>query len=81
MRSWVFGTEVSNWSDWASMAVISDGSYGVEKGLFFSFPVEVSISGEVSIVQDLELDAFSKACIKESALELKEERKAIKHLL
>jgi len=81
MRSWVFGTEVSNWSDWVSMAVISDGSYGVEKGLFFSFPVEVSSSGEVSIVQDLELDVFSKARIKESALELKEERKAIKHLL
>lgn len=81
MRAWVFGTEVSSWSDWVSMAVISDGSYGVEKGLFYSFPVKVSSSGEVSIVQDLQIDAFSKSCIKESALELKEERKAIKHLL
>ena len=81
MRSWVFGTEISDWSDWVSMAVISDGSYGVEKGLFFSFPVQVSNSGEVSIVQDLEIDAFSKSCIKASALELKEERKAVKHLL
>ncbi len=81
MRSWVFGTETSDWSDWVSMAVISDGSYGVEKGLFFSFPVQVSNSGEVSIVQELELDTFSKSCIKASAQELKEERKAIKHLL
>ena len=81
MRSWVFGTEVSDWSDWVSMAVISDGSYGVDKGLFFSFPVQVSSSGEVSIVQELQIDAFSKACIKASVQELKEERKAIKHLL
>ncbi|GFO71806.1 malate dehydrogenase [Bathymodiolus japonicus methanotrophic gill symbiont] len=81
MRSWVFGTEASDWSDWVSMAVISDGSYGVEKGLFCSFPVQVSSSGLVSIVQDLDLDATSKARLKESVLELKEERKAIKHLL
>ncbi|HIG65588.1 MAG TPA: malate dehydrogenase [Methyloprofundus sp.] len=81
MRCWVFGTETSDWSDWVSMAVVSDGSYGVEKGLFYSFPVQVSSSGIVSIVQDLELDAYSKACIKESALELKTERNAIKHLL
>ncbi|TXL00213.1 malate dehydrogenase [Methylococcaceae bacterium HT1] len=81
MRSWVFGTETSDWSDWVSMAVISDGSYGVEKGLFFSFPVQVSSSGEVSIVQELEIDDFSKSCIKASVQELKDERKAIKHLL
>ena len=81
MRSWTFGTDESDWSDWVSMAVISDGSYGVEKGLFFSFPVKVSNSGEVSIVKDLEIDAFSKSCIKASEKELKEERKAIKHLL
>jgi len=81
MRSWTFGTETSDWSDWVSMAVISDGSYGVEKGLFFSFPGQVSKSGEVSIVKGLEIDAFSKACIKASEQELKEERKAIKHLL
>jgi len=81
MRSWVFGTEDSDWSDWVSMAVISDGSYGVEKGLFFSFPVQVSKTGEVSIVQELEIDAFSKSRIKASEQELKEERKAIKHLL
>ncbi len=78
MRSWIFGT---NESDWASMAIISDGSYGVEKGLFFSFPVNVSTSGVVSIVQELELNAFSKANIKASEKELKEERKAVKHLL
>ena len=78
MRSWVFGT---NENDWVSMAVISDGSYGVEAGLFFSFPVKVSKSGEVIIIKDIELDAFSKARIKESEQELKDERQAVKHLL
>ncbi len=53
----------------------------LKKAYFYSFPVQVSSSGIVSIVQDLELDAYSKACIKESALELKTERNAIKHLL
>lgn len=81
MRSWVFGTVASDWSDYVSMAVISDGSYGVEQGLFFSFPVEVSTSGEVSIVQGLKINNFSKTCIKESEQELKAEREAIKHLL
>lgn len=81
MRSWTFGTDQSDWSDWISMAVISDGSYGVEQGLFFSFPVKVSKSGEVSIVKGLEIDAFSKARIKESEQELKDECKAVKHLL
>ena len=78
MRSWVLGTDED---DWVSMAVMSDGSYGVEAGLFFSFPVKVSKSGEVSIVKNLELDAFSKTRIKESEQELKDERQAVKHLL
>ncbi|NOQ65426.1 MAG: malate dehydrogenase [Methyloprofundus sp.] len=78
MRSWAFGTESS---DWISMAVCSDGSYGVAAGLFFSYPVHVSSAGVVSIVQDLALDDFSLACIKASEQELLEEREAIKHLL
>lgn len=81
MRSWVFGTKLSDWSDYVSMAVISDGSYGVEQGLFYSFPVKVSDSGVVTIVQDLEINAFSQTCIQQSEQELKEERNAVKHLL
>ncbi|RLA19821.1 MAG: malate dehydrogenase [Gammaproteobacteria bacterium] len=78
MRAWVFGTEKGNW---VSMAIASDKSYGIDKGLFFSFPVTVSAEGEVSIVKDLEIDSFSRARIKETEQELKEERKAVGHLL
>jgi len=81
MRSWTIGTEESDWSDWVSMAVVSDGSYGIEKGLFYSFPVRVSEEGKVSIVQDLEISDFSRQCMQASEQELKEERAAIAHLL
>lgn len=78
MRAWVFGTEKDNW---VSMAILSDKSYGIEKGLFFSFPVTISSEGVVSIVPDLTIDSYSQARIKETEKELKEERIAIKHLL
>lgn len=78
MRAWVFGTEKGNW---VSMAIASDKSYGIDKGLFFSFPVTVSAEGEVKIVTDLKLDTFSRERIKETEQELKDERAAIKHLL
>jgi len=81
MRSWTVGTEQNDWSDWISMAVISDGSYGIEKGLFYSFPVQVSPEGKVAIVQDLEVSDFSRACMRETEKELQEERDAIAHLL
>ncbi len=81
MRSWTIGTEKSDWSDWISMAVISDGSYGIEKGLFYSFPVKVSPLGEVSIVKDLAASEFSGHCMKETESELQKERDAIAHLL
>ena len=76
MQSWVFGTESG---DWVSMAVPSDGSYGIEKGLIYSYPVTVS-DGQYSIVQGLHIDAFSKEKMRVSEDELKEERDAIKHL-
>jgi len=78
MRAWVLGTEGT---DWVSMAVVSDGSYGIEKGLFYSFPVRVSAKGEVTIVNDLEIDEFSLARMQETEQELKEERMAVEHLL
>jgi len=76
MSTWVFGTEEN---DWMSMGMVSDGSYGIEKGLMFSFPVSV-VKGYVNIVQDLELNDFSKQKLKVTEAELKQERDAIKHL-
>jgi malate dehydrogenase len=77
MNTWIFGTEED---DWMSMGLASDGSYGIEKGLIFSFPVTV-VKGYVNIVQDLELNDFSKEKLRITEAELKEERDAIRHLL
>ncbi len=77
MNTWVFGTEEN---DWTSMGLVSDGSYGIEEGLVFSFPVTV-VKGYVNIVQDLQLNDFSRQCLKATEDELKQEREAIKHLL
>ena len=78
MRAWALGTEDN---DWVSMAVFSDGSYGIEKGLFYSFPVRVSADGEASIVNDLKIEEFSLERMQETEQELKEERLAVQHLL
>lgn len=77
MRTLVFGTDEG---DWVSMGVPSDGSYGIEKGLVYSFPMTVS-DGQASIVQGLDINEFSREKIRISEDELKEERDAIKHLL
>ena len=66
--------------DWTSMAILSDGSYGVDSGLISSFPVFCN-AGRYSIVDDLILDPFSEGRIQESIRELKEERDAVRHLL
>ncbi|CAN5762475.1 malate dehydrogenase [soil metagenome] len=76
MRDWVAGTPDG---DWVSMAVPSDGSYGVAEGLISSFPVTTK-DGKWSIVQGLELDDFSKGRIEASNAELAEERDAVKEL-
>lgn len=76
IRSWVQGTPVG---DWVSMAVPSDGSYGVPEGLISSFPC-TCVNGEYSIVQGLEIDAFSRARIDASVAELTEERDAVRQL-
>ena len=65
--------------DWLSMAVVSDGSYGVPEGLISSFPVTTK-DGSWQIVQGLEIDAFSRARIDASTAELAEEREAVKGL-
>ncbi len=66
--------------DWHSVAVCSDGSYGIEKGLMFSFPIRTNADGSWEIVQGLDLDAFSQEKIKATEAELKEERDAVRDL-
>lgn len=76
MRDWMGSTpEV----DWVSMAIPSDGSYGVPEGLISSFPVTIT-NGKVEIVQGLDIDDFSRAKIDASAKELADERDAVKEL-
>ena len=75
-RSWIEGTADG---DWVSMAVASDGSYGVAEGLISSFPVTIS-DGQWSIVQGLEIDDFSRGKIDASVAELAEERDAVRAL-
>jgi malate dehydrogenase len=66
--------------DWHSVAVCSDGSYGVEKGLISSFPVRVR-DGKWEIVRELPINDFSRAKIDASVAELKEERSLISELI
>jgi malate dehydrogenase len=65
--------------DWVSMAIPSDGSYGVAEGIISSFPC-VCKDGEYSIVQGLEIDEFSRARIDATVAELIEERDEVKKL-
>ena len=76
IRSWSLGTAEG---DWVSMAIVSDGSYGVPEGLISSFPC-VCKDGEYSIVQGLDINEFSRAKIDASTGELAEERDAVKDL-
>ena len=66
--------------DWSSMALCSDGSYGVEKDLISSFPVRVE-SGKLEIVQKLPINDFSREKIDKSVAELKEEKADVSELL
>jgi malate dehydrogenase len=75
-RDWLGGSPEGSW---LSMAVCSDGSYGVPEGLISSFPVTTS-NGSWEIVQGLEIDDFSRGRIDASAAELAEERDAVKGL-
>ena len=76
IRSWSLGTPAG---DWVSMAVPSDGSYGVPEGLISSFPC-VCKDGEYSIVQGLDINEFSRGKIDASVAELAEERDAVRDL-
>ncbi|WP_067823915.1 malate dehydrogenase [Actinomadura kijaniata] len=76
VHTWVNGTAEG---DWTSMAVVSDGSYGVPEGLISSFPVTCA-DGKWEIVQGLEIDDFSRGKIDASVAELAEERDAVRKL-
>ena len=75
-RDWLLGSAED---DWVSMAVLSDGSYGVPEGLISSFPVTTK-DGNWTIVQGLDIDDFSRARIDKSTAELADERKAVTDL-
>jgi len=75
-RDWLLGTPQG---DWVSMAVVSDGSYGVPEGLISSFPVTTK-DGNWTIVSGLEINDFSRSRIDKSTAELADERSAVTEL-
>jgi len=77
MRSWALGTAPG---DWVSMGIYSDGSYGIEKGLIYSFPCACS-NGDWQIVQGAQINDFSRERMQSTEKELQEERDAVSHLL
>ena len=76
VRDWVLGTPPG---DWVSMAIHSEGAYGVPEGLVSSFPVTTS-GGKVSIVEGLDIDPFSHSRIDATVAELEETRTAVREL-
>lgn len=76
MRDWALGTAGKT----VSMGIHSDGSYGIEKGLIYSFPVTCE-KGQYSIVQGLEINEFSRGLMQATEKELREERDAVADLL
>ena len=76
VNNWVNGTPQG---DWVTIGIPSDGSYGVEEGVFCGFPCTCS-DGSYEVVQGLEIDSFSRQRIDASASELKEEQAAVEQL-
>jgi malate dehydrogenase len=77
VRDWVAGTADG---DWTSMAVPSDGSYGIKEGIIYSYPVTCR-NGSYEIVQGLSIDAFSRARMEATEKELREERAGVQDLI
>ncbi|KXJ46378.1 MAG: malate dehydrogenase [Alcanivorax sp. Nap_24] len=77
MRSWALGSDDG---DWVSMGIYSDGSYGIQEGLIYSYPC-VCKNGDWEIVQGLDVNDFSRERMTATETELAEERDAVKHLL
>jgi malate dehydrogenase len=76
MRSWALGTAEG---DWVSMAIPSDGSYGIQPGVIYGYPVTVK-GGKYEIVQGLEINEFSRTRMEATDKELREERAGVEHL-
>ncbi len=76
MRNWVAGTH----GQIVSMGIPADGSYGIEPGIMYSFPVTCD-NGEFKIVQDLEINDFARERMQATEDELRSEREAVAHLL
>ncbi|KEZ79287.1 malate dehydrogenase [Salinisphaera hydrothermalis] len=76
MRNWVSGTN----GQIVSMGIPADGSYGIEPGIMYSFPVTCD-NGEFKIVQDLEINDFARERMQATEDELRSEREAVAHLL
>jgi malate dehydrogenase len=76
VHDWVLGTPAG---DWVSMAIPSDGSYGVEEGVFSGFPVTCA-NGSYEVVQGLEISSFAQSRIDATVNELKEERDSVRQL-
>ena len=77
IHTWVHGTATG---DWVSMAVPSDGSYGIPEGVIYAYPVTTR-SGDYQIVQGLSIDEFSRKRMDASLAELHAERAGVQALL
>jgi malate dehydrogenase len=77
VRTWMLGTAEG---DWTSMAIPSEGSYGIKEGIVYSYPVTCK-GGEYQIVQGLSIDDFSRKRMGITETELREERDGVKDLL
>jgi len=76
MRTWALGTDDG---DWTSMAIPSDGSYGIQEGVIYGYPVTCK-DGKFTIVKNLEVNAFSRERMDATEKELREERAGVEHL-
>jgi malate dehydrogenase len=77
MRDWFRGSN----GRIVSMAIPSEGWYGVPEGLIFSFPVRVSTGGNIEVIKDIEIDTFTQARIADNIADLETERQAVASLL
>ena len=77
IRDWAMGTREG---DWVSMAIPSDGSYGIAEGIMYSFPMTCS-GGDYHVCRDLEINDFSRERMTLTERELLEERDAVSHLM
>jgi len=77
MRDWVNGTQ----GHWQSMGTVSDGSYGITKGLVYSFPTVIDAHGKASMVRDLPVSDHSRVMMDKTMAELQSERDAVAHML